>query len=89
MGRYSYECHTKKIVLLKDNGEYISQSNDSGGEQEWNTWKEKEKEWSNWEKNERKLNFWGHATLFSKRRGGKEGALHKVTPVLSKWDFVC
>ncbi|KAK7376004.1 hypothetical protein VNO78_35080 [Psophocarpus tetragonolobus] len=34
MGHYAYECPTKKIVLLKDNGEYTSQSEASGGEEE-------------------------------------------------------
>jgi len=30
MGHYTYECPTKKVVLLKDNGEYTSHSEDSG-----------------------------------------------------------
>ncbi|KAK7379836.1 hypothetical protein VNO78_34256 [Psophocarpus tetragonolobus] len=34
MAHYAYECPTKKIVLLKDNGEYTSQSEASGGEEE-------------------------------------------------------
>ncbi|XP_027915879.1 uncharacterized protein LOC114175299 [Vigna unguiculata] len=34
MGHYAYECPTKKIVLLKDNGEYTSDSDDDDGEVE-------------------------------------------------------
>nr|KYP35535.1 hypothetical protein KK1_043425 [Cajanus cajan] len=34
MGHYAYECPTKKTNLLKDNGEYTSQSKASGGEEE-------------------------------------------------------
>ncbi|XP_027912219.1 uncharacterized protein LOC114171289 [Vigna unguiculata] len=32
MGHYAYECPTKKTVLLKDNGEYTSDSDDDDGE---------------------------------------------------------
>ena len=34
MGHYAYECPTKKTVLLKDNGEYTSDSDDNDGEVE-------------------------------------------------------
>jgi len=34
MGHYAYECPTKKTVLLKDNGEYTSDSDDNDREEE-------------------------------------------------------
>src|ERR1044072_873330 len=32
LGHYAYECATKQTMILKDNGEYTSESEASGGE---------------------------------------------------------